>query len=167
MERYMTRRYVALDWHAAVRLARLEGLPLDDIRYSSGVEVLHRTVWWAWWSDQRLTTAIGLSDEVWPRSLSLDAVQLISEVWESDSAAPQCGWVTLAKVKRIVSCRVVRVGRPLGKYRPETWECLTVLFQDRQEGTLYRFWKGYDDGYLCDVRCELPFQDGPTRDVSV
>jgi hypothetical protein len=156
MERYMTRCYVALDWPAAVRLARLEGLPLDDIRHTPGVAVVHRTVWWAWWSDQRLTTAIGLPDEVRPQSLSIDAVQLISEVWESDSAAPQCGWTTLAKVQQILSCKVVRVGARLGQFRPETWECLTVLFEDQQQGSLYRFWKGYDEGYLCDVRCSLP-----------
>lgn len=80
MNRYITRRYVAVCWTEAVRLANLDGTPLGSIRCHHNLELLHRTEWWAWWSDKRLTTAIGLPELLCPERLSADAIALIDEV---------------------------------------------------------------------------------------
>lgn len=77
MERYITRRYVAACWADALRLAQLDGAALHDIRCQQNVDLIHRTDWWAWWSDERLTTAIGLSEDLQPKGLSADAIALI------------------------------------------------------------------------------------------
>lgn len=37
MGRYLTRRYVAVDWDEAVRLAGLDQTPIEEIRYSASV----------------------------------------------------------------------------------------------------------------------------------
>jgi hypothetical protein len=82
MARFLTRWYAAVTWSEALRLAALDNTPIAVIRQSSNAELVHRTEWWAWWSDERLTTAIGLPESLCPESLSPDAVSLISEVWE-------------------------------------------------------------------------------------
>ena len=92
MARYLTQRFVAVTWTEAVRLAYLDGTPLRNIRVAAEVELVHRTEWWAWWSDERLTTAIALPDSLQPIGLSVDAVLLIDQVWCSRTAVPRCGW---------------------------------------------------------------------------
>ncbi|MDB9525202.1 hypothetical protein PN498_04325 [Oscillatoria sp. CS-180] len=98
-----------------------------------------------------------MPESLCPELLSPDAVALISEVWESESPAPQCGWRTLARVANITS------SEPLGlrtrfQETPLTsgWERLTVEFQDGQEGVLYRFYATYDEGYWCEIRDSFP-----------
>jgi len=103
MARFLTRRYVAVTWAEAIRLAALDGTPWSEIRQAEGVYLLHREEWWAWWSDEQLTTAISLPESLCPQSLSLDAIELISEVWESYGGAPACGWATLARVEQVLS----------------------------------------------------------------
>ncbi|MBE9137972.1 hypothetical protein IQ254_12350 [Nodosilinea sp. LEGE 07088] len=88
MARFLTRRYVAVTGAEAFRLAQLDGTPWSEIRHTEDVQLLHREEWWAWWSDEQLTTAIGLPESLCPETLSTDAVLLISEVWESFSPAP-------------------------------------------------------------------------------
>lgn len=66
MDRYQTKYYVAVQWTDTVRLAQLDGTLPEEIRHTGSVELLHRTEWWAWWSDQQLTTAIGLPEELQP-----------------------------------------------------------------------------------------------------
>jgi hypothetical protein len=154
MDRYQTKRYVAVQWTDAVRLAQLDGTLPEEIRHTGSVELLHRTEWWAWWSDQQLTMAIGLPEELQPQGLSTDAVELITDVWCSESPAPSCGWSMLAQVQRVVLCEPLRVGIARGTFRPETWERLTVEFRDGQLGVLYRFWLGYEEGYLCQIWTE-------------
>jgi hypothetical protein len=156
MGRYQTRRYVAVSWAEAVRLAQLDRTLVENIRYTEDAELIHRTEWWAWWSDQQLTTAIRLPEDLQPQGLSPDAVALITDVWCSESPSPACGWQLLAQVQQIVQCEIIRVGIPRGNFRPETWEKLTVEFRDGQQGSLYRFWLGYEEGYLCQIWTESP-----------
>lgn len=156
MGRYLTRRYVAVSWAAAVELAQLDGTPAEQIRATADAELIHRTDWWAWWSDEGLTTAIGLPENLQPQSLSPDAVELITDVWCSDSPSPRCGWGTLAQVQRIMQCEPIRIGTVRGSFRPETWERLTIAWRDGQQGVLYRFWLGYEGGYLCEIQTEPP-----------
>ncbi|MEL6780365.1 MAG: hypothetical protein AAFO06_24315 [Cyanobacteria bacterium J06597_16] len=98
MNRYMTGRYVAVDWAEALRLAQLDGTAVGDIRCQQDIELLHRTDWWAWWSDERLTTAIGLPESLRPAHLSADATALFFEVWMSGLIAPECGWAVLVHI---------------------------------------------------------------------
>ncbi|NEQ42049.1 MAG: hypothetical protein F6K00_00220 [Leptolyngbya sp. SIOISBB] len=125
MARFLTRCYAAVTWLEALRLAALDQTPITSIRQASNVELVHRTEWWAWWSDERLTTAIGLPESLCPESLSPDAVSLISEVWESDSPAPECGWRTLAQVQQIL--REERVSSFQRSYDLEGIERVTKL----------------------------------------
>jgi hypothetical protein len=156
MERYQTKHYVAVSRVEAIRLAQLDGTPVEAIREAADVVLIHRTEWWAWWSDQQLTMAIGLPEHLQPKGLSTDAVQLITNIWGSESPSPSCGWPMLAQVQRILQCETISVGIARGSFRPETWERLTVEFCDGQLGVLYRFWLGYEEGYLCQIGTEPP-----------
>ncbi|NET34891.1 MAG: hypothetical protein F6K19_23185 [Cyanothece sp. SIO1E1] len=156
MGRYLTRQYAAVTWPAAVRLARLDSTPIDEIRYSAAAMLIHRTDWWAWWSDHQLTTAIGIPEELQPQGLSSDAEALISDVLFSDLPAPQCGWLMLAQVRRILSCEMLSMSLARGSTQPATWEQLTVELEASQPGILYRCWVRYEEGYSCEIRTEPP-----------
>ena len=156
MARYLTQRFVAATWTEAVRLAYLDGTPLRNIRVAAEVELVHRTEWWAWWSDERLTTAIALPESLQPIGLSVDAVLLIDQVWCSRTAVPRCGWRVLANVRRLLNREVLAIAPRVSDYRPATWERLTVEFLDGQQGVLYRFWQGYEDEYLCQIASDPP-----------
>lgn len=153
MARFLTRRYVAVTWSEATRLAALDQTPMAGIRQAPNAELVHRTEWWAWWSDERLTTAIGLPESLCPESLSTDAVALISEVWESDSPAPQCGWQTLAWIQCILQSEDMSVSIGLERFSSGVRVTkLTVSFQNQGQGVLYRYSQSFDEGYTCDIR---------------
>jgi hypothetical protein len=156
MNRYLTRMYTAIGWEEAVRLAHLDQTPLKQIHQAKQVELLHRTEAWAWWSDQQLTSAIGLPKTLQPQGLFPDAVQLIDEVWCSDSLSPTCGWSMLAQVKRILKRKVLSVGCCYGNFHPETWERLAIEFCDMRKGVLHRFHVGHEGGYRYDVTVQTP-----------
>jgi hypothetical protein len=152
----MTRHYVAIDQAEAFRLAKLDGTLLSDIRCYENVELLHRTHWWAWWSDERLTTAIFLPDNLRPQELSAAAAALIFEVWASTVIVPQCGWAGLAKVKRVLSCEIVCTDKGGNGAVLSRWEKLTVLFERNVHGFLYRHYYRDELGYQCDITLEQP-----------
>jgi hypothetical protein len=156
MGRYLTKRYVAVDWDEAVRLARLDQTPIQEIRYAAEAELIHRTEWWAWWSDGLLTTAIGLSEFLNPQGLSADAVELISSVWASNSPQPECGWSLLAQVRQILTLERGSVAASYPTDNSSGWEHLIVELCDGQYVTLYRLYVGDEDGYLCQIRTEPP-----------
>jgi len=158
VNRYQTRRGVAVTWAAAIRLARIDGTPPDAIRSTFNVELIHRTDWWAWWSDEQLTTAIGLPEELRPVGLSAVAEELITDVWAGDAPAPQCGWATLAQVQRIVDVEPLTMSVQVVGDRLITneWEALTVEFRDGQQRVLYQSWSRYEEGYRLDIRMEPP-----------
>jgi hypothetical protein len=153
MGRYLTRRYVAVDWDEAVRLAGLDQTPIAEIRYTAEAELIHRTEWWAWWSDGLLTIAIGLPESLNPQGLSPDAVELISSVWASNSPQPECGWSLLAQVRRILTSESLSV--EVG-YSSPRWERLGIELCDGQRSILYRLYVRDGDGYLCEIRTEPP-----------
>ena len=151
MARFLTRWYAAVTWPEALRLAALDRTPIASIRHNPNVELVHRTEWWAWWSDERLTTAIGLPESLCPELLSADAVSLISEVWESDSPAPQCGWRTLASIQRILQTENISANqglRALSSFEQVTK--LTVIFPNQEVGCLYRYVQFREESYLCN-----------------
>ena len=156
MARYLTRRYAAVSWAEALRLSLLDNTPISQIRDEIEVNLIHRTEWWAWWSDLRLTTAIGLPEDLNPSGISPDAEALISAIWESDSPAPQCGWPTLARVQQVLEQEVLLRAQSKDRYRSDMWEALTVVFTDGEIGLFYRLWSGFEEGYYCEIRTDLP-----------
>jgi hypothetical protein len=156
MERYLTRRYVAVTLYEAQRLSQLDGTPLHQIRHTPDVYLVHRTEWWAWWSDERLTGAVSLPDSLCPEGLSPDAVELISEVWESASPPPRCEWNTLANVEAVVRRERLNLDRPiLIPLEGESLERLTVRFRDGERGVLYCHYQFLSENYFCDISREL------------
>jgi hypothetical protein len=156
MARYLTQRYVAVTWTEAARLAHLDRTPIRNIQVDAEVELVHRTEWWAWWSDKQLTTAIALPETLQPIGLSVDAVWLIDQVWCSRTAAPRCGWQVLANVRRLLGREVLAIAPRMSDFRPATWERLAIEFLDGRRGMLYCFWQGYEDGYLCQIDSDPP-----------
>lgn len=149
MDRYMTRRYVATCWADALRLAQLDSTALEDIKHSQDVELRHRTDWWALWSDNRLTTAIGLPEALHPNGLSADAISLIEEVWIGGDFTPQCGWALLARVDRILDCERVYFFEERDFVLCQ--ENLTLRFVDHEVGRLLRCSAKIDNCYQCDL----------------
>lgn len=156
MERYITKRYVAICWPEAIRLASLDGTPLDDIRCDRNMQLIHRTDWWAWWSDERLTTAIALPELIRPQALSTDAVGLIFDVWSGTLARPQCGWAALARVKRIISRRrAVGVGLA-GDSGDTVWNRLEIEWIEGCREVLWSCFHEDEAGFWYDVMVERP-----------
>ena len=151
MDRFLTRRYVAVTCSEAIRLARLDGTPWSAIRRTPDIHLIHRTDWWAWWSDERLTTSVGLPESLCPEELSPDAVALISEVWESESPAPQCGWAALANVHHTLERENLHVNRAFFPLQVEIWRKLSVQFRHGEQGVLYGYWKFAEGDYQCDI----------------
>jgi hypothetical protein len=152
MARYVTLRRVTVSWDAAVRFALREGLPLEKIRCAPDAELLHRTDWWAWWSDERLTGAIGIPEELRPVSLTADAEQLIDEFWWGSPTIPACGWRLLAQVKLVLDRQI----SPCYKSSQTAfWERLRVLLLDGQICVLYWRWaKDLEECWSCRIVVE-------------
>lgn len=151
MARFLTRRYVAVTGAEAIRLAGLDGTPWAEIRHDEDVQLLHREEWWAWWSDGQLTTAISLPSSLCPQSPSPDAIGLISEVFESYAGVPNCGWATLARVEQVLSRQRLPQPENTGSYDWIALERLTVRFRDGSEGILQCCYKGFDEGFECQI----------------
>jgi hypothetical protein len=151
MERYLTQRYVAVTLYEAQRLAQLDGTPIDQIQHTPDVYLVHRTEWWAWWSDERLTGAISLPDSLCPEGLSTDAVELISEVWESASPPPQCGWKVLADIQRVVLSEQLTTWSSRDVLQKSAVERLVVECRNGQEKVLLRFYQFLKDTYFCNI----------------
>lgn len=145
----MTRRYVATCWVDALRLAQLDSTALENIKHTSGLELRYRTDWWALWSDNRLTTAIGLPEDFRPNGLSADAASLIDEVWLGGAIAPQCGWALLAKIDRILTCERVYFFKE--REVSLCQENLTLQFADNEQGILSRCCARIGSRYQCDL----------------
>ncbi len=165
MSRYLTKRYVAVSRAEAKRLAALDGTRVDQIRYTPRVKVLHRTEWWAWWSDQTITSALTLPSTLNPTCLSATAEKLINQVRNRRPARPRCGWSTLANIKQIVSCDTLA----LRSYQDSNWEKawterieqLQVKYTNATVGTLYTFFssKGLSDLLPCyEIGWEFPVE---------
>ena len=151
MARFLTRRYVAVTWTEALRLAALDQTPWSEIRQAEEVQLLHREEWWAWWSDEQLTTAIGLPESLCPETLSTDAAALITEVFESYGGTPDCGWETLARVEQVLSRERQPRTENTGGYDWITLELVTVGFTDGLEGVLRCWYKRSTKGFECQI----------------
>ena len=151
MARFLTRRYVAVTWFEALRLAALDQTPWSEIRQAEEVQLLHREEWWAWWSDEQLTTAIGLPESLCPETLSMDAVSLISEVLESLSPEPQCGWGTLVRIREVLRRTNGSHSQGTVPERGAVAELLIVKFIDDSEGVLQCWRRAIGEGYECCI----------------
>ena len=148
MERYLTRRYAAVSWAEATRLAQLDLTEFGKIRHTRDVDLIHRTDWWAWWSDQQLTPAIGLPEDLRPQGLSGDAEDLITDVWAS-GGVPDCGWATLAAVRQIMRVETLSSlsgGIQCFSHRERLW----IQFHDDSQAMLYRYWHWRGEDCFCN-----------------
>ena len=153
MDRFITRRYVAICWADAVRLAQIDSTKPQEIRFQQNVELLHRTEWWSLWSDEQLTTAIGLPENLQPQSLPADAVSLIDQVWIGETVSPKCGWTFLAKEEQIIACERNRLVRK--KESIERRDRLIVQMSNGEKQTLYRSELLSRGFYKCDIAADL------------
>jgi len=152
--RYLTRRYATLDRAEAERLAAIDGTPVTAIVVADA-EPVAASGSWAWWSDGRLTTAIGLPR--WTErldGLSADARKLIGLAYGSDSGCPSVGWSALASVAEIVSTNTIETGPPTGVYARAKVETMTVRLTD---GTVVKWLvnsSGHYEGYAYEIKPE-------------
>ncbi|MEO1396225.1 MAG: hypothetical protein AAFV90_25285 [Cyanobacteria bacterium J06634_5] len=137
-----------------MRLANLDGTPLGSIKRHQNLELLHRTEWWAWWSDEHLTTAIGLPEALCPEGLSVDAIALMDQVWLGGIILPQCGWALLAKIENVVTRE--RVCLSSNQELSRCQEKLTLRFLDGAERVLYRCCVEDEGICQCDIVANLP-----------
>jgi hypothetical protein len=151
MARYVTQRRVAVSWEVAVRFALREGLPLEKIRCTPDAELLHRTDWWAWWSDQKLTGAIGIPESLCPQSLTPDAVELIDLVW-CNSSTVSCEWQILAQVERILERQTSARSLSSQTLSACAWERVKVRFLDGRIGILsVRWMRDIEAAWSCKI----------------
>jgi hypothetical protein len=148
-KRYQTESYVALDRAEAERLAKVDGGSIRE----ADAELLHANGEWAFWSDGKFTTSIGLPR--WAtqiRSLSRAAESLISECRGSDSGPPKeiGGYKALADVASFTTTTVSE-GPPKGVWARAKIDRLDLVMRDGSTRTIYRFTEGYFEGYACDL----------------
>lgn len=154
MERYLTDKFAAISLHAANRLAQIFNISFDHIQLTKDVKILHRTDFWAWWSDGRLTTSVGLPEDYEPKSLSPCAEKLIHKICLSASGRPSCGWAKLSKIQQIISTERISVGG--GK---ETLDKLIVEYADGQRETLYALFSTENtESYFYEISACLPLE---------
>lgn len=160
--RYLTKRFAAISFDEAQRLAAIDRMPLEKVQQTSNVQLLHvhHSELWAWWNDGILTTGLGLKPGYSPNLLSADAEELIHTVCLSICTQPACGWSTLAEVKHIFKHEKLAVGPKIGNYRPETLTRLIVENVNNKQGTLYTFFsaEGIEDRFEFQVTIELPIE---------
>lgn len=155
-KRYITRLFVAASRAEAERLASLDETSIGSIEYTPSVQVVHRTETWAWWSDGKITRAIGLPESLYPKGLSADAEELISDMWgaSSEIISPDCGWHTLASINQVLRKEVLATGPS------RVLERLTIEYANSQRGELFRFIAGHPDGYyFCEITASLPVEN--------
>lgn len=143
--RYLTRHYATTLRREAERLAKIDG---SSVRVDN-VHLIHATNSWAYWSDHRVTTAIGIPRHVRDSAngLSDPAAQMIALVWGSDSGAPSIGWERLAQLSEIVSTRELDRGVSRGHYKPATVTVHTVRLSNGEETQWFEMSAGYPEGY--------------------
>lgn len=163
MRRYLTRWYVSTAEREARRHAEIDHTPWEEVEITEDVELLHvirDTSSWAYWSDGRFTTGIGLEKqtrETSPQVLSRDAEKLISAVRGSDGPGVflEDGLRKLAEVDRILQERTVETGPRRGHYARQKIEAMNIRLRDRTEHTWYTFSEGYIEGYLYGIWPDL------------
>lgn len=152
MKRFLTRYNAAPSREMAEQLADLEGISYSLIKYTDNVDVIYIYTdeggfKWFLWSDGKLTLANSMPDDIPKPYISDDAVSLITKAFNSSSDSPKCGWLKLARIKQILSRRVVAVDNSL------TLDCDSSV-----EKLLVEYLDGTSD-YLLTVTCESENSD--------
>lgn len=154
VERYLTDEFAAISLHAANRLAQIFNISSDLVQVTKNVQLLHRADFWAWWSDDKLTTSVGLPKDYEPKSLSPCAEKLIHKICLSATSRPICGWAKLARVKQIVSTERIAVGS-----RKETLDKLVIEYADGQQEVLYALFSAENtETYFYQVSTQIPVE---------
>lgn len=138
--------YVALDRVSAERLSEIFK---NKIEITQGVNVVHSTEGWALWSDNRLTTSIGLPK--WGRAIKTitsDAESIISLYWGADGGTLPDKLERVSQVAKILSETVERVELSGGGiYAPPRIIRMRVRFKDDTETDWWLSTQGYMEGY--------------------
>ena len=154
--RYLTRSYVSIDKSECARHMRIDNTPLDQIKITPDLEILHIAGEWLWWSDGRFSTGIGVS---LPKGgcLSEDAMRIISAVRGSDGGSCHLdgGMKALADIHSVISVKNVSVGPSRGHYARETVEELTIEWRNGEVRPIYIHTAGYFEGYMYDIHPSL------------
>ena len=152
--RYLTDRFAAVSPHAANNLARIFNISPDSVQVKTNVKLLHRTELWAWWSDDKLTTTIGLPEDCSSNSLSPCAEKLMQKICLSASGRPSCGWAKLSKIQQVISTERISVG--VGK---ETLDKIVVEYLNGQREALYALFSTENtESYFYEVSMHLPLE---------
>lgn len=158
--RYLTNRFATVSLSAARRLTEIDGIPFERVQQTSNVKLLHvhHSEIWAWWSDGRLSTGLGLDPLSSPNLLSADAVKLIHKVCLSVCSQPACGWGRLAEIQSVRQCQQLAVGPIKGNYKPERLMRLEVEKVSGERVYLYTFFsvEGLGEYFSYEVSTSLP-----------
>ena len=162
VERYLTDEFAAISLHAANRLAQIFNISFNRVQITKDVKLLHRGDFWAWWSDDKLTTSVGLPKGYEPKNLSPCAEKLIHKVCLSATSRPICGWAKLAGVKQIVSTERIAIGS-----RKETLDRLVIEYADGQQEVLYALFSAENtETYFYQVSTQIPVETLKNSSIS-
>lgn len=152
LTRYLTKTYVAIELDEVQRLTAIDNSV--DVKETPGVELVHATETWAFWSDGRVTTGIGLPRHCnAARGLSKAAHQLIDTARGSDSGEPHDigGYAFLATVAEILREEVVEAAPQRGLYAARRVIRHDLRLVDGTERSIWVETEGYFEGYVWDA----------------
>ena len=154
MERYLTDEFAAISLHTANRLAQIFNISSNRVQITKDIKLLHRTDFWAWWSDDKLTTSVGFPEDYKPKGLSPCAEKLIHKVCLSATGRPSCGWAKLARAQQIVSTERIAIGS-----RKETLDRLVIEYADGQQEVLYALFSAENtETYFYQLSTQIPVE---------
>lgn len=143
----------------AKKPAKFDPMSWEEIQ-SLQATLLHRTRFWAWWDNGKLTNAFDLPDEMRAASLPAAAEHLITKALWSHSSRPTCGWVKLTRVAQIVEQTTLAVGLRGETGRSDILERLIIQDCNGEEGYLYLFQRGFKlegrEAYLYEISTFFP-----------
>ena len=147
--RYVTNWYICTDDSEARRLVEIDHTPWDKVKVTPGLEILHTTGEFTFWSDNKITkNAYNLP---YGGTLSDAAARWISSIRGSDTGYVEGGILTLTKVARVLGERRLESGPTRGVYARATITEVEVEWTDGTRGKLYEHTAGYFEGYQLDV----------------
>lgn len=155
MNRYKTRWYVTTDEDEALRLARVDGTPAEEIEVAENVHPVHvesEYADWALWSDGVFTTAIGLPKSMKSvQLLSPDAASIITNSRGSDTPATRDTLLFVSKIDRIV--RQVPWGKAPSRAPYASLEVDEVVarMKSGERKKFYIISMGYPEGYYYEI----------------
>lgn len=142
--------YVMLDRESAERTAK--HLKLEITQTDSNVEVIHSGPTWALWSDNKITTSIGLP--AWVKAvkrLSEATEEIITAYRGSDSTQLGVSLNDILNIESVNRLSSDTVNNGAGIYAPKRIEQLEVRFYNGKTSIWWLHTQGYEEGYAYDL----------------